>query len=61
MDNKFVINDFEGPLDLLLHLIKISKIFENYKEEISSRGIYLYVKTKDENKVIQKNFVSLIS
>lgn len=27
------------------------KIIENDKEEISSRGIYLYVKTKDENKV----------
>jgi segregation and condensation protein A len=26
MDYKFIINDFEGPLDLLLHLIKISEV-----------------------------------
>lgn len=26
MDYKFVINDFEGPLDLLLHLIKIDEV-----------------------------------
>lgn len=26
MDYKFVINDFEGPLDLLLHLIKTSEV-----------------------------------
>lgn len=26
MEYKFVINDFEGPLDLLLHLIKISEV-----------------------------------
>ena len=26
MDYKFKINDFEGPLDLLLHLIKESKM-----------------------------------
>ena len=25
MDYKFVINDFEGPFDLLLHLIKKSQ------------------------------------
>ena len=26
MDYKFCINDFEGPLDLLLHLVKSSKM-----------------------------------
>ena len=26
MDYKFIINDFEGPLDLLLHLIKVSEV-----------------------------------
>ena len=26
MEYKFVINDFEGPLDLLLHLIKVSEV-----------------------------------
>ena len=26
MDYKFCINDFEGPLDLLLHLVKTSKM-----------------------------------
>ena len=47
MDYKFVINDFEGPLDLLLHLVKTSemdiydisaeKITEQYLEFIRKR------------------------
>ena len=45
METNFVINDFEGPLDLLLHLIKtnkmdiydisISKITEEYLDFIN--------------------------
>ena len=48
METNFVINDFEGPLDLLLHLIKtnkmdiydisISKITEEYLDFIN-KGI----------------------
>ena len=50
METNFVINDFEGPLDLLLHLIKtnkmdiydisISKITEEYfLEKLIERGV----------------------
>ena len=39
MDYKFVINDFEGPLDLLLHLVKTSEmdIYDISVEEITEQ------------------------
>ena len=39
MEANFIINDFEGPLDLLLHLIKTSKmdIYDIKIEEITSQ------------------------
>ena len=42
MDYKFKINDFEGPLDLLLHLIKESKMDIFNIEIVSLTNQYLY-------------------
>ena len=41
MDYKFKINDFEGPLDLLLHLIKESKMDIFNIEIVSLTNQYL--------------------
>lgn len=52
MDYKFCINDFEGPLDLLLHLVKTSKM-DIY--EIDIKIIieeYLEILTNEKNKNI---------
>lgn len=49
MNHNFVINDFEGPLDLLLHLIKQSKmdIYDIQIEEITKQ--YLdFIKSMEE-------------
>ena len=42
MNYNFCINDFEGPLDLLLHLVKESKmdIYEITRSTIPYLGIY---------------------
>ena len=43
MQYSFIINDFEGPLDLLLHLIKTSKmdIYDIKIEEITKQYLDL--------------------
>ena len=69
METNFVINDFEGPLDLLLHLIKtnkmdiydisISKITEEYLDFINKRvknklNSFTYCKFKKLNKGVRR-------
>ncbi|MDD3048957.1 MAG: segregation/condensation protein A [Bacilli bacterium] len=49
MDYKFKINDFEGPLDLLLHLIKESNInIYDLKLEIITKQYLDYIKAMEQ-------------
>ena len=56
MEHKFIINDFEGPLDLLLHLIKESKmdIMDIEIEEITKQ----YLAFLDEQKRLDLEIAS---
>ena len=49
MTYKFCINDFEGPLDLLLHLIRSSKmdIYDINVESITKQYLEFINQTKD--------------
>ena len=51
MEYNFVINDFEGPLDLLLHLIKVSKmdIYNIKINEITKQYIDFINKMEEMN------------
>ena len=63
MDNNFVINDFEGPLDLLLHLIKTSKmsIYDIKIEEITKQYVDFINKMKDMNLDIASEYLVMAS
>ena len=51
MEANFIINDFEGPLDLLLHLIKTSKmdIYDIKIEEITAQYLDFINKMNELN------------
>ena len=56
METNFVINDFEGPLDLLLHLIKTSKmdIYDIKIEEITKQYVD-FINKMQELRIIYKD------
>lgn len=51
MDYKFVINDFEGPLDLLLHLVKTSEmdIYDISVEKITEQYLEFIRRMEEMN------------
>lgn len=61
--HNFVINDFEGPLDLLLHLIKTSKmdIYDISIEEITKQYLDFIKKMKDMNLDIASEYLVMAS
>lgn len=63
MDYKFVINDFEGPLDLLLHLIKISEvdIYDIQIEEITKQYLDFIQSMEDMNLTIASEYLVMAS
>ena len=63
MDNNFVINDFEGPLDLLLHLIKTSKmsIYDIKIEEITRQYVDFINKMKEMNLDVASEYLVMAS
>lgn len=63
METKFIINDFEGPLDLLLHLIKTSKmdIYDIKVEEITKQYVDFINKQKDMNLTVASEYLVMAS
>ena len=63
MEYKFVINDFEGPLDLLLHLIKESKmnIMEIEIVSLTNQYVSFIDSMKEMNLVVASEYLSLAS
>lgn len=63
MHYSFVINDFEGPLDLLLHLIKTSKmdIYDISIEEITKQYLDFIKKMKDMNLDVASEYLVMAS
>ncbi len=63
MQYKFVINDFEGPLDLLLHLIKTSKmdIYDISIEEITKQYLDFIKEMKNLNLDIASEYLVMAS
>ena len=63
METNFIINDFEGPLDLLLHLIKTSKmnIYDIKIEEITKQYVDYIEKMKDMNLTIASEYLVMAS
>ena len=63
MDRNFIINDFEGPLDLLLHLIKTSKmnIYDIKIEEITKQYVEFIEKMKDMNLTVASEYLVMAS
>ncbi len=61
--HNFVINDFEGPLDLLLHLIKTSKmdIYDISIEEITKQYLDFINKMKKMNLDIASEYLVMAS
>ena len=61
--HNFVINDFEGPLDLLLHLIKTSKmdIYDISIEEITKQYLDFINQMKDMNLDIASEYLVMAS
>ena len=61
--HNFVINDFEGPLDLLLHLIKTSKmdIYDISIEEITKQYLDFIKKMKTLNLDIASEYLVMAS
>ena len=59
MDYKFCINDFEGPLDLLLHLVKTSKmdIYEIDIRVIIEEYLDFIESTKNKNIDIASSYL----
>lgn len=59
----FTINDFEGPLDLLLHLIKVNKMdIENIKiESITNQYMNFINKMKEESIDIASSYLVMAS
>ena len=63
METNFIINDFEGPLDLLLHLIKTSKmdIYDISVEEITKQYIDFINSQKEMNLTIASEYLVMAS
>ena len=63
METNFVINDFEGPLDLLLHLIKTSKmsIYDIKIEEITRQYVDFINKMKEMNLDVASEYLVMAS
>ena len=63
METNFIINDFEGPLDLLLHLIKTSKmdIYDIKIEEITSQYVDFINKQKELNLTVASEYLVMAS
>ena len=63
METNFVINDFEGPLDLLLHLIKTSKmdIYDIRIEEITKQYVDFINKMKEMNLTVASEYLVMAS
>ena len=63
MQYKFIINDFEGPLDLLLHLIKTSKmdIYDISIEEITKQYLDFIKEMKNLNLDIASEYLVMAS
>lgn len=63
METNFVINDFEGPLDLLLHLIKTSKmsIYDIKIVEITKQYIDFINRMKDLNLTVASEYLVMAS
>ena len=63
MEYNFIINDFEGPLDLLLHLIKTSKmdIYDIKINEITKQYIDFIDKMKELNLTIASEYLVMAS
>ena len=61
--HNFVINDFEGPLDLLLHLIKTSKmdIYDISIEKITKQYLDFIKQMKDMNLDIASEYLVMAS
>ena len=61
--HNFIINDFEGPLDLLLHLIKTSKmdIYDISIEEITKQYIEFIKRMKEMNLDIASEYLVMAS
>lgn len=63
MEANFVINDFEGPLDLLLHLIKTSKmdIYDIKIEEITKQYLDFINKMQELNLDVASEYLVMAS
>ncbi len=63
MKYNFSINDFEGPLDLLLHLIKIKKqeISEINVEEITNQYMHFINQMKEESIDVASSYLVMAS
>ena len=63
MDTNFVINDFEGPLDLLLHLIKTNKmdIYDIKISEITKQYIDFINKMEEMNLTVASSYLVMAS
>jgi segregation and condensation protein A len=63
MEANFVINDFEGPLDLLLHLIKTSKmdIYDIKIEEITAQYLDFINKMNELNLDVASEYLVMAS
>ena len=63
MQYNFLINDFEGPLDLLLHLIKTSKmdIYDISIEEITKQYLDFIKNMKELNLDIASEYLVMAS
>ena len=63
METNFIINDFEGPLDLLLHLIKTTKmdIYDIKVEEITKQYVDFINKQKEMNLDVASEYLVMAS
>ena len=63
MNYNFIINDFEGPLDLLLHLIKTSEvdIYDINIEEITKQYLDFIKSMEDMNLTIASEYLVMAS
>ena len=63
MQYNFVINDFEGPLDLLLHLVKISKmdIYDISIEKITKQYLDFIKSMQDMNLDVASEYLVMAS
>lgn len=63
MNYKFVINDFEGPLDLLLHLIKTSKmdIYDIKVEKITKQYLDFIRSMEEMNLTVASEYLVMAS